>query len=493
MLVPRAQHTATLLTNGTVLFTGGVMYSGGDPRGTTLASTEIFDPASATFTAGASMGTARRMHSATLLPDGRVLIAGGYLGDYATSTAEVYDPSAGTFASTGSMKLPRGGHSAILLRDGTVLIVGGYGGNFPDVPNAEVYDPATGAFTETGSYRGRGGCDFCAPSVLLANGQVLFDGQYPAQLYDPRSGSFTPTGQALGDESTAVLLMNGQVLFTGGEDLGRSNSAELYDPVTGAFAATGSMAWRRVWHTLTLLPDGTVLTTGGETDSCGAGFCMFAGSVASAEIFDPSSGSFVATGSMTEARETHTATLLNDGRVLIAGGVSYGGIGAFFGGASTAEIYTPAVRVAAPVLLSTSNNGTRVGLIAHAATGAMVTADDPAVAGEILVIAYSGLPDGSMISPYVSIGGRLADIFSFGAVQDAPGTGALRVRMPRGVAPGPAVTVRLSYIDRTSNDVTLAVRAGRDLRIPQSPDFRVKRLPTTRSNCASVPRAAPIC
>src|SRR5207253_3507029 len=99
---------------------------------------------------------------------------------------------------------------------------------------------------------------------------------------------------------------------------------ELYDPALGTFASTGNMAWGRVWHTLTLLPSGMALTTGGETDSCRANMCVFAGSGAIAELYDSSKGTFLPAGSMAAAREVHTATLLNDGIVLVAGGVFYG-------------------------------------------------------------------------------------------------------------------------------------------------------------------------
>jgi hypothetical protein len=89
---------------------------------------------------------------------------------------------------------------------------------------------------------------------------------------------------------------------------------------------------------------------------------MFAGSVASAEIYDPSTGAFVATGSMSAAREVHTATLLNDGTVLIAGGESYGGIGIFFGATATAEIYTPSMPESLPSMVSRS---VRAGPLRH--------------------------------------------------------------------------------------------------------------------------------
>jgi hypothetical protein len=239
----------------------------------------------------------------------------------------------------------QGGHTAILLANGKVLIVGGYGtASYPTLAGAELYDPATGTFATTGEYVVGGGCDFCAPATLLADGKVLFAQQNRAQVYNPVTGTFNPTGATSYCLSAAALLTNGKVLFAGGEcdEEGRSSIAELYDPATGTFAATGDMAWRRVWHTLTLLPDGTVLAAGGETESCAGNFCMFAGSVASAELYDPSTGVFALTGGMTAPREVHTATLLKDGRVLIAGGLSYGGIGIFFGASASADLYTPA-------------------------------------------------------------------------------------------------------------------------------------------------------
>jgi hypothetical protein len=320
------------------------LLAGGGQDPGLLASAELYDASTGTFTATGSMTAARRMHTATLLPNGQVLIVGGIgAGGSALSSAELYDPFSGTFTATGNMTNARGGHTAILLANRSVLIVGGYG-NYPTVAGAELYDPVTGTFAATGAYLGSGACDFCPPATLLADGRVLFAGQYPAQLYDPATSAFSLTGKMIYScDDAATPLANGKVLFAGGEGdaCGRSSSAELYDPATGMFASTGNMAVRRSWHTLTLLPGGMVLAAGGETDSCSGNFCMFAGSVASAELYDPSTGVFVPTGGMTTPRETHTATLLKDGSVLIAGGVSYGGIGLFFGGMSSAELYFP--------------------------------------------------------------------------------------------------------------------------------------------------------
>ena len=128
-------------------------------------------------------------------------------------------------------------------------------------------------------------------------------------------------------------------LFAGGEDdSGRKSDAELYDPRAGVFSSTGDMLSKRSGHTLTLLPDGKVLAAGGDTDECTGGFCMFAGTLATAELYDPASGAFTATGNLKGARGTHTSTLLNDGRVLLTGGVAYGGINAYYGPLASAKV-----------------------------------------------------------------------------------------------------------------------------------------------------------
>jgi hypothetical protein len=453
MTAPRSQHTATLLSDGRVLITGGA--AGND----SILSTEIYDPETGTFRAAASMTAARRMHTATRLPDDRVLIVGGYRAGGALASAELFDPRTGTFTATGSLNNARGGHTAILLSTGKVLIIGGYGWfTYPDIAPAELYDPLTGTFASAGTYVARGGCDFCAPSVLLSDGTVLFPGQYPAQLYNPANDVFSPIGMMLREESTAAVLLDGQVLFAGGEPIGRIADAELYDPATRTFGSTGSMASRRVWHNLTLLPSGMVLVAGGETDSCTERSCVFAGSLATAELYDPAAGAFVATGSMTAARETHTATLLKNGKVLIAGGVSYGGIGIYYGATATAELYSPDAPVPAPVLGSVSGDGRGQGAIFHAGTRQLATADDPAVVGDSVDIYCTGLAPGSVISPQVAIGGRMTALLAVGSVPGAPGVNQIRVRIPTGITPGPAVRVRLTYLDRPTNEVTLGVR-----------------------------------
>jgi hypothetical protein len=164
---------------------------------------------SGTFTLTGNMSAARSQHTATLLPNGKVLIAGGVQSSRGSplivATTELYDPDTGTFTPTGDMTTPRGWPTAILLSTGKVLVVG-------NGTSAELYDPASGTFTATGEYVGRGGCDFCAPATLLADGTVLFPGQYPAQIYDPVRNTFRVAGMMVSEESggpcrSAVLMV----------------------------------------------------------------------------------------------------------------------------------------------------------------------------------------------------------------------------------------------------------------------------------------------
>jgi hypothetical protein len=465
MTTPRFGHTATLLADGRVLIVGGYTDENAVevPRART-ASAELYDPATGTFRPTGNMIAARVNHTATLLPNGRVLIAGGVAVDYVygvTNTsdwasAELYDPSTGTFAAAANMTTPRSDHTATLLLDGRVLIVGGDRAA-TNHSRAEIYDPVLNTFTVTPDMWG-------APVILLSDGRVLLAGSpwapTPAStLYDPRTGAVNPTGGTTLLTDHAILLPNGKILEAGGNnDPGPTDLSEEYDPSTGMFNRTGSMTAPRANYTTTLLPDGKALIAGGRTLNhvtfSGREGIVYFCCTASAERYDPSTRAFTATGSMTTPRNYHTATLLLDGRVLIAGGSGGSSIAAL----ATAELYHPEVPGPAPVLFSLASDGREQGAIQHAGTDRIASAEDPAVTGEYLSIYLAGLADGSVIPPQVAIGGRSAEITFFGKVAGYPGLNQVNVRAPAGVAPGPAVPVRLTYLGRAGNEVTIGVQ-----------------------------------
>jgi WD40 repeat protein len=323
MSTVRSGSTATLLGDGKVLVAGGA-----DASGNPLATAELFDPATGIFSVTGSMGTARYNHAAVLLKDGRVLASGGTDGNIDLVSAELYDPATGNFsATTGTLGTARNSHTATLLNSNKVLILGGLDVRGNLVSTAELYDPVAGTFTATGSLltpRQSYGIS------LLGNGKVLLAGGYnsvspspaTAELYDPVAGTFSATGSMASArvQPTATLLNTGKVLLAGGTAaMGDSVAiAELYDPAAGTFAATGSMVAPRAIHTAILLTDGTVLLAGGEFLAPGSYYI----GLSSAEIFDPTTGTFSATGSMATDRSSPIGNLLKDGRVLVTGGYS---------------------------------------------------------------------------------------------------------------------------------------------------------------------------
>lgn len=233
-------------------------------------------------------------------------------------------------------------------------------------------------------------------ATVLNNGQVLAAGgrnrqQYglpSAVLYNPATGTFTGTGNLNTGRAnfTATLLPNGEVLIAGGDEYifmisGTQHvclsSAELYNPATGKFTPTGSMHAQRCDYfspgfTATLLPNGKLLIAGGTSPN---------GLVPTTELFDPSTGTFSLTGNLNTPRFAHTATLLPNGQVLIAGGI--GGNPTTY--LASAELYNP-------------STGT------FTFTGSMATARELFTAtlltnGEVLV---AGGDDNNLAPPYVA-------------------------------------------------------------------------------------------
>jgi N-acetylneuraminic acid mutarotase len=306
--------------------------------------------------------------SATLLPNGKVLLLGGYDSSL-LDTAELFDPASNTWTTAAPMLTGRTNQTATLLSNGDLLVVGG--DSEPEVDNdyrsAEMYDSVNNTWTSIST---PAELQVAERAVLLQSGQVLLLGRFGtsmnnasqgAAIYNPVTSTWrmvAPPNQSFGN-GTPILLANGNVLFIGGyiseevshpfvEDLYTVlNSVEIYDPLTDTWSTGAPMQQARAQETATLLSDGNVLVTGGagaiSTGSAGHG------SVASVEIYDPQSDTWSSLAPMHLPRVEHTATLLSDGDVLVAGGSDCGPESCLgFGGsgdccaASSAEIYEPA-------------------------------------------------------------------------------------------------------------------------------------------------------
>jgi hypothetical protein len=203
-------------------------------------------------------------------------------------------------------------------------------------PTSTVVQPRPATWTATGNMTTPRSA---ATAVLLESGKVLVFGGVginnsccatSAELYDPVSGLWSATGSMTHEHQTTTLLRDGRVLVTGtGGDTGTDGSAELYNPGSGTWAATGNMTTPRIYHSATLLPDGRVLVAGGQ-------WGVKDRTLNSAELYDPSTGAWKATGRML-VPGGGAATLLRNGKVLVAGGYDPA-----IGALSAAELYDPA-------------------------------------------------------------------------------------------------------------------------------------------------------
>ena len=319
----RAEHVATLLTDGRVLISGG---SGAhEPHAQSyLTSTEIWDPLTNTTTVSGSVDAAvdpllRTTQDAFLLPDGRVLIVPGgcVCRPMPTAPAETWDPSSESWRAIQALTITRVGHSATVLADGRVLIAGGGSPPFdggPAAADAFIWDAFRETSTPTGSMiTGRG----YHSTARLADGRVLFVGGSGAtpdepitstEVWDPRTGSFAVVPSLQDVRGTAVTLLDGRVLIV------NETTATLWDPRDDSVSVVGSLVHPRSRFTLTLLADGRVLVVGDDE------FLDAEATVIEVELWDPATRTFAFAGTLSHVRSGHTTTALPDGRALIVGG-----------------------------------------------------------------------------------------------------------------------------------------------------------------------------
>jgi len=341
MRANRWNSPAFPLGNGKILLTGG---SGALPDGTSL-DCELYDPTADAWEPTGAMAQRRLDFSGVVLPDGTVLAAGGF-GPYSFSSAgplisaERFDPATGSWRDAGEMTIWREGGQGVLLHDGRMMVAGnevvpygvivpGWTDNSPSF--GDIYNPTQNSWSATKAMAHRRSSH---QTVLLPNGKVLVIGgrasnngvayeQSSAEIYDPVVDGWSPTGSMAQARCafTATVLANGKVLVVGGATFSIPTwtvfaTAELYDPATGLWTPTGAMAQARNSHTAILLPDGRVLVAGGWTFSNN----FWSDPFDSAEIYDPTTGRWSPAGSMPVPMLAPALTPLGNGTWLLPGG-----------------------------------------------------------------------------------------------------------------------------------------------------------------------------
>ncbi len=332
----RANVTLTVLPGGDVLFVGGSSI-----YGYSFADPEIFNAVTQTWSHGGPPHLDRFLHTSTLLESGSVLIAGGFESfghGGALNTVLRFDPLAETPWSAGpSMVSRRYGHSAAVLPNGALLTVGGKDQDF-ELRTIELYEDATPGWTLAPDFPGVGRQEQALSS--FSNGDLLVSGGLSA--WDTPLGDafrFDATTMTWADVApmaiarrahTSIRLPNGSLLVTGGAtDTEYLFSTEVFTPGSGTWGAGPSLLRARMYHCATSLDDGRVLVSGGQDST---------GPLAVSEIYDPASNAWQPIQGMLAARLWHTSTLAGDGSILVVGGLGADG-STLHGG----EVYNPLV------------------------------------------------------------------------------------------------------------------------------------------------------
>ena len=233
------------------------------------------------------------------------------------------------------MNAPHEQLQGTLLPDGKVLLVGTLRcapACYSDPPT-KLYDPSTNSWIVTASPQYP---RFNHISELLPNGKVLVAGGYispsvlttTAEIYDPPTQTWTPTSSLTTPHQFhhSARLKDGRILVVGGLGINEQgafqvlSSAEIYNPTSGSWTAGGNMNTPRFGHAVITLPDGRVLVAGGSNSATGSEPAL-----GTAEIYDPASNRWSSAANLNAAREGHRAVVLPNGEVMVAGGTGYGG------------------------------------------------------------------------------------------------------------------------------------------------------------------------
>lgn len=334
---------SVVLSSGNILLAGGYGNSYQDPM-----KCDLFDPATNLITSTGGFQFcdcgSKNWHTATLLNNGMVLTVGGYgAGSYAVKDCELYNSLVGTWANTGKLNTARRSHRSEILPSGNVIAVGG--GDEGNWYNCEIYDYVQKTWSSGPALPGSGTWIWGHTLTKLNNGKILMVGgtvgpggnaTTNVNLYDESLNSWTAKNAlpAIRSQHTATLLLSGKVLITGGtNDSDTIASCVLYDPIANTWTSTGSLSYKRKFHTAVLLPDGRVLISGGTTN---IGFPT-GNLLVSQEVYDPTLETWSAAVNLTVATAGHSAVLMPNNKVLIAGG----GMSAGYAVWNTTEVITP--------------------------------------------------------------------------------------------------------------------------------------------------------
>lgn len=324
----RGSTTAVRLNDGRVLVVGGGV--GIVP----LAGTDIYNPSSNTWSSSGQLHQARRGNETVVLRDGRVLTAGGVAGNTVLSSVEVWDPGTGSWSTVAPMHTARFNEVLAVLPNGKVLAAGGVDtSESATLSSAEIYDPSANTWTALSQGLLQSRAD--AGAVMMAGGRVLIAGGYSQQsgqnpnplseveIFDAAADVFARGSSMTESRSDLTLtgLNNGQVLAAGGYSATATlASAELYDPATSTWSEVGGMHQQRERASASLLADGSVLVASGDSSDVRNGVIGSHSSLPTAEVYKPSSHTWLETPSMKCPRSSQAQVTLTNGSVLVVGG-----------------------------------------------------------------------------------------------------------------------------------------------------------------------------